>query len=71
MVRLIAASSYSFSGVRLLLAGVGIFLACSLLLRLGPMTSYSGGRYVVFKLGRYPAAVLAAVGLALILLGHA
>lgn len=64
------AASYSISGFRLLLAGIGIFLACSLLLRLGPTDSYPGGRYVVFKLARYPAAVLAAVGLALVLTGH-
>lgn len=60
----------SVSGLRLLLAGIGIFLGCSMLLRLGPMNGYAGGRYVVFKLARYPAAVLAAVGLALILIWH-
>lgn len=67
---LLVAVSYSLSGTRYVLAGVGIFLACSLLLRLAPVNGYPGGRYVLFKLGRYPAVVLALVGVALILLGH-
>ena len=64
-------ASQSISGTRFLLAGVAIFLVASLFLRLArPRNTYPGGSHVVIRLVRWPAVVLALVGLALILLGH-